>query len=89
MVHVGWYEPPGFFVGGRHGVISSRGVLKNFCIGNLRFQLSISMEEAEIAFLDLEINKYWIQSCTSILYPCHLGDRDTALYKEGVFLFSR
>lgn len=73
---------------GGHGVTSSRGVLKNFCVSNFRFQLSISMEEAEIAFPDLEINKYWIQSYTPILYPCHLGDRETALYKEGEFLFS-
>lgn len=85
MVYLGWYEPPIF---GGHGVISSRGILKNFCVSNFQFQLSISMEEAEIAFSDLEINKYWIQSYTSILYLCHPGDRDTTLYKEGEFLFS-
>ena len=46
------------------------------------------MEEAEIAFPDLEINKYWNQSYTSILNLCHVGDRDRTLYKEGEFVFS-
>lgn len=86
VVHLEWYEPPALW--GVHDVVSSRGVLKSFCVSNFWLQFSISMKEDEIAFLHLEINKYWNQYYTSILYSYYLGDKNTTMYKKGEFLFT-